>query len=112
MTAAITAGRMPRTGRSRPSKPSSAMKTFRPVGRMSLAASSTAMAIDRSKPDPRLGKEAGIRFAVILRRLSGMPEFCAAERIRSFASLSEASGRPRMTKAGRVWPMSASTSTM
>jgi hypothetical protein len=33
-------------------------------------------------------------LAVILRRLSGMPEFWAAERIRSFASFSEASGRP------------------
>ena len=70
------------------------------------------MAMARSKPEPRLGSDAGIRFAVIFRRLSGMPEFCAAERIRSFASLSEASGRPRITNAGRVWPMSASTSTM
>ena len=39
-TAAITAGRTPRTGRSLPSRPSSAMKTVRPVGLMSSAARS------------------------------------------------------------------------
>lgn len=70
------------------------------------------MVMARSKPEPRLGSDAGMRLAVILRRLSGMPEFCAADRIRSLASFSEASGKPRITKAGRVWPMSASTSTM
>ena len=79
---------------------------------MSFAASSTAMAMARSKPEPRLGSDAGMRLAVIFRRLSGMPEFWAAERIRSLASLSEASGSPRITNAGSVWPMSASTSTM
>ena len=70
------------------------------------------MVMARSKPEPRFGNDAGMRLAVILRRLSGMPEFWAAERIRSLASFSDASGRPRMMKAGRVWPMSASTSTM
>ncbi|CAH0327833.1 hypothetical protein SRABI128_06508 [Microbacterium sp. Bi128] len=88
------------------------MKTVRPVGLMSFAASSTAIAMARSNPEPRLGRDAGMRLAVIFRRLSGIPEFCAAERIRSLASFSEASGRPRITNAGRVWPMSASTSTM
>jgi hypothetical protein len=50
------------------------------------------MAMDTSNPEPRLGSDAGMRLAVIFRRLSGMPEFCAAERIRSLASFSEASG--------------------
>ena len=70
------------------------------------------MVTARSKPEPRLGSDAGMRLAVIFRRLSGIPEFLAAERIRSLASLRAASGRPRITNAGKVWPMSASTSTM
>jgi hypothetical protein len=53
-----------------------------------------------------------MRFAVIFRRLSGIPEFFAADRMRSLASFKEASGSPRSTNAGRVWPISASTSTM
>ena len=32
----------------------------------------------RSKPEPRFGSEAGMRFAVIFLRLSGIPEFFAA----------------------------------
>jgi hypothetical protein len=51
------------------------------------------MVTAKSKPDPRFGREAGMRFAVILRRLRGIPEFFAADRMRSRASLSDASGR-------------------
>ena len=69
------------------------MKTVRPVGLMSLAARRTAMVTARSKPEPRLGSDAGMRLAVIFRRLSGIPEFFAADRIRSLASFSAASGQ-------------------
>ncbi len=78
---------------------------------MSPAAASAAMAIAKSNAVPRFGRDAGMRFTVIFRRLSGSPEFCAADRTRSFASLSAESGRPSRTKAGSVCPMSASTST-
>ena len=64
-----------------------------PVDLMSFAARRTAMVMARSKPEPRFGSDAGMRLAVIFRRLSGIPEFWAAERIRSLASFSEASGK-------------------
>lgn len=70
------------------------------------------MTMARSKPDPRFGKEAGTRFTVILRRVRGRPALRAAALMRSLASESEASGNPSRMNAGRVCPMSDSTSTM
>lgn len=87
------------------------MNTTSAGGLMSPAAASAATVMARSNDVPRLGREAGVRLTVSFRRLNGRPEFWAAERMRSFASLSEESGSPRSTNAGRVWPMSASTST-
>ncbi|AOY71042.1 hypothetical protein ARZXY2_1489 [Arthrobacter sp. ZXY-2] len=52
------------------------------------------MAIARSNPEPRFGSDAGIRLAVIFRLLKGIPEFLAADRIRSLASFNAASGGP------------------
>ena len=60
-TAAMTAGRMPRTGRSAPSRPSSARKTVRPVAGTSPAACRALITMARSKRDPRLGSVAGVR---------------------------------------------------
>lgn len=111
-TPAITAGSTPLTGRSLPSSPTSAMNTVSSQPRTSPAAASAAITIARSKLEPRLCRDAGMRFTVIFRRLRGSPAFRAAALIRSRASFSDASGSPRITKAGRVWPMSASTSTM
>jgi hypothetical protein len=47
------------------------------------AARSTAMVMARSKPEPRLGRDAGMRLAVIFLLLRGIPEFWAADRMRS-----------------------------
>ena len=65
----------------------------------------------RSNPEPCFGSEAGERFTVSLREVSGMPALPAAARTRSRASPSAASGSPIRTKYGSCDEMSASIST-
>ena len=69
------------------------------------------MAMARSNPEPCFGSAAGERLTVSFRCGSGHPALTAADRTRSRASASAASGRPMMTNPGSCDERSASTST-
>ena len=66
----------------------------------------------RSNPLPCFGKLAGERLTVTLVGGTANPELVIALRTRSFASPSEASGKPTRTMAGNPDAMSTSTSTI
>lgn len=110
--AARTAGRMPRTGRTRPSSPSSPIMTMsvRARGSRRPAAARTALATARSKPLPLLGTEAGLRPMVSFFCGHSAPEFTTAARTRSRLSLRLLSGRPTRVKAATPGSRSACTS--
>ena len=59
---------------------------------------------------PRLGSDAGERLTVRRAGCHASPQAVTAERTRSRASLTEASGRPTRVKAGSPWLRCASTS--
>ncbi len=111
--AASTAGRMPRTRRTRPSRASSPSRTvpasFAP-GTESPACS-TAAANARSYTLPTFGSVAGDRARIT--RPSGhfSPEFATAARTRSRDSCNVVSGRPTRWTDGSPCPISASIST-
>ena len=111
-SAATTAGSTPGTGRSRPSRPSSARNIFPASASAGTASAAARMAtaIARSKPDPRLGRAAGERPTVIFEFGQVSPLLTIAARIRSRASRSAVSGRPTRIVAGSPLAMSASTS--
>ena len=111
--AATTAGRMPGTGRSRPSSPSSPRWTVDATDAASIGTSvaSEAIAIATSKPEPCLGRLAGERFTVSRRRGSGSPLLAQALCTRCTASPSALSGSPMILNSGVCFDRSASTST-
>src|SRR5690606_1593375 len=111
--AARRAGSTPGTGRSLPSSPSSPSSTRSPgtCWRRVPCASRTAIAIARSKPEPCLGCQAGVRLTVIRRWARCAPLRPAAARTRSRDWRVLESGRPTSAKEGRPWETSASTST-
>ena len=96
-SAASNIGSNPRMGRNNPSSESS------PINIVSLRSSSgicwvalnIAILIGRSKPEPLFGSHAGESETVILVCGQRFPELLIADRIRSRASLSAASGNPR-----------------
>ncbi|CAB4556014.1 unannotated protein [freshwater metagenome] len=110
--AARSAGRIPGTDLILPSRVSSPSTTASPSlsNVISSAAASRESAIAQSNAEPRLGRAAGESARVI--RLLGhcADELMIAERTRSRASESAASGRPRSVKPGTPFPISASTS--
>ena len=92
-----TAGRMPRTGRTRPSRPSSPIMT-RSVssrGSMRSAAPRIAQAMARSKPVPLLGTEAGLSPTVSFFWGQASPELTTAARTRSRLSRGSCRGGRR-----------------
>ena len=111
--AATTAGRIPATGRTRPSRASSPTCTH--VATDSAGTSPVpariARAIARSNPLPCFGRLAGDKFTVT--RVGGItaPELATALRTRSFDSPSDASGNPMSMSAGNPDAISASMST-
>ena len=108
----MTMGSTPSQGCTRPSSvssPKNAVLDRSPRHRTDSDASSTPMAIGRSKWLPSFFLFAGVRFTVI--RLSGnlCPPLRIADRIRSFASRMAWSASPTIKKPGS--PLSTSVST-
>ncbi len=111
--AARTAGRTPRTGRSAPLNPSSAIHTQRATAAAGTcsAEARTARPTARSKREPTLRTSAGSSATVILRSGQLASEFWIAARMRSRDSRTETSGRPVKDSPGSPIEMSHSTST-
>jgi hypothetical protein len=111
--AASTAGSTPRTGRTAPSSPSSPMRTACRKGSAGTApaAARSDVATARSNDDPDLGRCAGSRFTVTRRCGQASPELTTAARTLSRAWVSAASGSPDMTRHGRPFATSVSTTT-
>jgi len=108
------AGSTPRTGRTRPSSPSSPIRTVdlkRACGTFPSAAS-VAVAMARSKCVPAFGRPAGVRLIVNTLLGHDNPVAQTAARHRSRASWRAASGRPTSTVRGSPDEIAASTSTM
>ena len=95
-----------------PSKPNSPSKTvpFRDSGLISPCEPNSPIAIDKSKPVPDLGIDAGESEMVVLRLFNFFPIFISEVRTRSRDSFSDASGNPKRVKLGR--PSETSTSTV
>ena len=68
-------------------------------------------AIGKSYPEPSLRLEAGARFMTMCFAGKRKPVFFMAERMRSFASLTAASGQPTISNAGKPFEISVSTHT-
>src|SRR4051794_21181369 len=104
---------MPRTGRTRPSRPSSPIITMSASTRGSIrsAAPSTAQATARSKPEPALGTDAGLSPTVSFFCGHSPPELTTAARTRSRLSVRLLSGSPTSVKAATPGSRSAWTST-
>src|SRR3954451_4445014 len=104
---------MPRTGRTRPSRPSSPIITMSASTRGSIrsAAPSTAQATARSKPEPALGTDAGLSPTVSFFCRHSPPELTTAARTRSRLSVRLLSGSPTSVKAATPGSRSAWTST-
>lgn len=103
----------PRTGRTRPSSPSSPIITTSAMaaGSSRSAAPSTAHATARSKPEPLFGTEAGERPTVSFFCGHSAPELTTAARTRSRLSIRLLSGSPTSVNAATPGSRSASTST-
>ena len=69
-------------------------------------------AIGKSYPEPSLRLEAGARFMTMCFAGKRKPVFLMAERMRSFASLTAASGKPTISNAGKPFEISVSTHTI
>jgi len=105
-------GSIPAQGRSCPERESSPRKAQLSSRSLSCPpAASSPTRIGRSYRVPIFFTWAGARLTVI--RLTGKvkPQFLTAERTRSRASFTAASGRPTMVKAGRPPDRSHSTDT-
>lgn len=111
--AARTAGSTPRTGRTRPSRPSSPIITTSAImaGSIRSAAPRTAHATARSKPEPLFGTEAGESPTVSFFCGHSAPELTTAARTRSRLSTRLLSGSPTRVKAATPGSRSAWTST-
>ena len=112
-TAACRTGTRPRTGRSWPSRPSSAANTHRRsapalTGRVPAAAR-TATAIGRSRPQPCRSALAGGKLMVMAPVGQSSPLFSTAARTRSRASRKLIPGTPETPNAGAPSLMAART---
>ncbi len=103
----------PGTARSDPSSPSSPRKIVSATAAAGTvsAAASTAMAMARSRMEPRLCSKAGDSPTVIRPVGQVKPQLATAARTRSRASLIEVSGSPTMVMLGRPLLRCACTST-
>src|SRR3954462_12212214 len=104
---------MPRTGRTRPSSPSSPIITMSASTRGSIRseAPSTAHATARSNPEPAFGTDAGLSPTVSFFWGHSPPEFTTAARTRSRLSVKLLSGKPTSVNAATPGSRSAWTST-
>ena len=111
---ALNAGKIPGTGRSRPSSASSPICTQPATDSPEIAPVpvNTATAILTSNALPCFGTEAGERLMVVRWGGNENPELVMALRTRSLDSASAASGRPINTNAGSPVDTSASMSTI
>ncbi len=111
--AAITWASAPRTGRKRPSRASSAMKTRPSIASASIAPDAARMpiAIGRSRPAPLFFRFAGARLIVTRRSGNFSPIEEMAARTRAALSRTAASGNPTMSTRGSCELMRTSTST-
>ena len=100
--AAITIGSTPFTGRICPSRLNSPRNALEDLGlRMVPIADIMPNRIGRSKCVPLFFRLAGARLTVMRPEGNFIPLVLTAARTRSFASLTAASGRPTISKAGR-----------
>ena len=109
----MSAGKTPRTDRIRPSSASSPKITTPSKGSCGSApfAIKIASAIERSKPDPLFGSQAGESETVTFLFGQTSFELINAARTRSRDSFSAASGRPNNAYIGRPSAISTSTET-